>query len=76
MSFLLPARVLDRFTVATSYPTDIEKYVSTNAIPVAYGGTKAVPGAEPNGCHSQRQVTKDEYRVRGTPPLILYFGAL
>jgi hypothetical protein len=52
------------FSFAQTIPTDIEKYISFNAIPSEYKGGKQIekPYME-NGCLYPKQLTKEDYLV-------------
>lgn len=65
MSIILPEKVLNRFHFIQNIPTDIEKYISFNAIPAEYKGGKRIeaPYME-NGCLFPKQLTKEDYLVR------------
>ncbi|KAI6234987.1 CRAL-TRIO domain-containing protein [Aphelenchoides besseyi] len=67
MSLIMPDRVLNRFSFAQTIPTDMEKYISFNAIPIEYKGGKQfeAPYME-NGCIYPKQLTKEDYLVEGS----------
>lgn len=52
------------FSFAQTIPTDFEKYISFNAIPIEYKGGKQIekPYME-NGCLYPKQLTKEDYLV-------------
>uniref|UniRef100_A0A0N5BLA8 CRAL-TRIO domain-containing protein n=1 Tax=Strongyloides papillosus TaxID=174720 RepID=A0A0N5BLA8_STREA len=51
LSILLPSEVHDRFMFANSLPHDLEKSLSTDCIPIAFGGTKHIGNCLPNCCN-------------------------
>ena len=64
MSILLPTKVIGRFHVAVQ-PGDVQKWVSPDAIPVAFGGEKIVEDADipETGCNAPKELTKEDFRV-------------
>ena len=64
ISFIMPEKVLSRFGVANTIPTDMERYLLFNAIPSEYlGGKKIAPPYMENGCLFPKQLDKDNYLV-------------
>ena len=64
MSYLLPAKVINRFSFVTNVPTGMLPHISMEAIPIAYGGEKEIKDAKlSNGCNEPRQIGKDDYLV-------------
>lgn len=66
MKILLPAHVIDRFQFAQELPKDIEKFVSKNAIPLAYGGEKKFLDKNylQNGCRNIKELQKSDFLVK------------
>ncbi|KAI6176745.1 CRAL-TRIO domain-containing protein [Aphelenchoides bicaudatus] len=66
MSLIMPEKVLNRFSFAQTIPTDIEKFISLDAIPTEYkGGRKIAAPYMENGCLYPKQLTKDDYLIDG-----------
>lgn len=60
---LLPAKVLDRFSIAENLPTDLLPYLSLNAIPTAYGGNFSLKSDLDNGCMLEKTIISADFLV-------------
>ncbi|EYC19292.1 hypothetical protein Y032_0024g1001 [Ancylostoma ceylanicum] len=75
ISFLLPAKVHNRFHFASKYPDQLAHYLSLNAIPAAFSGTCNISSELDNGCFKSAKITEDDYedgslwRANGVEPL-------
>ncbi|KIH61219.1 CRAL/TRIO domain protein [Ancylostoma duodenale] len=76
ISFLLPAKVHNRFHFASKYPDQLAHYLSLNAIPAAFSGTCNISSELDNGCFKSAKITEDDYaedgslwRAHGVEPL-------
>ncbi|KHJ82665.1 CRAL/TRIO domain protein, partial [Oesophagostomum dentatum] len=63
ISFLLPAKVHNRFHFASRYPDQLEQYLSMSAIPAAFSGNCTIPSEMDNGCFKSAKITEDDYVV-------------
>ncbi|VDN57133.1 unnamed protein product [Dracunculus medinensis] len=61
ISLLLPAKVLDRFSIAENLPTDLLPYLSLNAIPTAYGGNFSLKSDLDNGCMLEKTIISADF---------------
>ncbi|KAF7639624.1 CRAL-TRIO domain-containing protein [Meloidogyne graminicola] len=66
ISLILPAKVINRIHIAVQY-SDIPKWISLDAIPLAYKGLKLIKNAElPEiGCNKQKELKNEEFRRDG-----------
>uniref|UniRef100_A0A1I7SQZ8 CRAL-TRIO domain-containing protein n=1 Tax=Bursaphelenchus xylophilus TaxID=6326 RepID=A0A1I7SQZ8_BURXY len=65
MSFILPERVMDRFTFAHN-TAEMAKVLHPTAIPLEYEGDKEFPNADyQNGCDKPKEMGKDDYLTDG-----------
>ncbi|CEF60578.1 CRAL-TRIO domain and CRAL/TRIO, N-terminal domain-containing protein [Strongyloides ratti] len=79
LSILLPSEVHDRFMFANSLPYDLEKSLSIDCIPKAFGGTKYIENCLPNCCNIVSNLKGKEFTKSGdiwlkekiTPPKAL-----
>uniref|UniRef100_A0A1I7W6Z2 CRAL-TRIO domain-containing protein n=1 Tax=Heterorhabditis bacteriophora TaxID=37862 RepID=A0A1I7W6Z2_HETBA len=65
MSFLLPAKVHNRFHFASKYPDQLIPYLSLSAIPPAFSGSKTVVSELNNGCFKSAKITDDDFAIDG-----------
>ncbi|VDO42955.1 unnamed protein product [Haemonchus placei] len=66
ISFLLPAKVHNRFHFATRYPDQIAIYLSMEAIPPAFSGTCKMQSELDNGCFKSAKITEDDFVEDGS----------
>ncbi|WKY17317.1 hypothetical protein Q1695_001709 [Nippostrongylus brasiliensis] len=66
ISFLLPARVHNRFHFASKYPDQLSTYLSIDAIPAAFSGTYKAEGDLENGCFKSAKITEDDFVENGS----------
>jgi len=66
MSMMLPAKMMSRFHIATALPTDVEKHISLDVVPIAYGGNKTFQDPYlPTGCPAPKELIKEDYLQDG-----------
>lgn len=66
ISFLLPAKVHNRFHFASRYPDQLTNYLSLNAIPRAFDGTHKIQSELDNGCFKSAKITEDDFVEDGS----------
>ncbi|KAK6766058.1 hypothetical protein RB195_025771 [Necator americanus] len=66
ISFLLPAKVHNRFHFASKYPDQLAPYLSMNAIPPAFSGSCDISSELDNGCFKSAKITDDDYVEDGS----------
>ncbi|KAK6056651.1 CRAL/TRIO domain protein, partial [Cooperia oncophora] len=66
ISFLLPAKVHDRFHFASRYPDQMTNYLSMEAIPPAFCGTYKTRSELDNGCFKSAKITEDDFVEDGS----------
>ncbi|PIO62421.1 hypothetical protein TELCIR_16017 [Teladorsagia circumcincta] len=66
ISFLLPAKVHNRFHFVSRYPDQMTNYLSMEAIPLAFSGTYKTHSELDNGCFKSAKITEDDFVEDGS----------
>ncbi|KAK6033372.1 CRAL/TRIO domain protein [Ostertagia ostertagi] len=66
ISFLLPAKVHNRFHFVSRYPDQMTNYLSMEAIPLAFSGTYKTHSEMDNGCFKSAKITEDDFVEDGS----------
>lgn len=66
VSLVLPTKMHDRFAFASKYPSQLQQYISIDAIPIAFEGKKTFPPSTfSNGCEPGDPITDDDLQKEG-----------